>query len=286
MHAPQGGGELVRARLGDHVEHPAGGAPEFGQVAASDDVHLVDELGRQRGAADAVGGVVHRQAVDDVAVLGRGGAGHRRAVQIGAGLGGGLGDALERAHAATLGARPGDRHPLHHLVRDVGADRARPHVDRGRVAGQVDLLLLGGGRDQHAVDPQGGAGPQDDARLLEAGVILLVHPDHVRAGQQAGHPVKARAVGDHGLLALKRRRAHGDDGVGNGGLRVSRCHPPLDDRVAGLGLSGRDRAGIGRQGEREGPQIPGEDASRRVVHRRERLLVPQRGTNVGYTEPV
>jgi hypothetical protein len=63
-------------------------------------LHLLDELDRQAGAVEAEAGVVHRQAVDVILVLRRGGAGDRGPVGIvGAG-----GDASATASKERLAA--------------------------------------------------------------------------------------------------------------------------------------------------------------------------------------
>src|SRR6516165_2984638 len=58
--------ELVTSGLGDRADRATGGPAVLGHVATGDHVHLVDELGSQRGAVHAVGGVVGGKTVDQV----------------------------------------------------------------------------------------------------------------------------------------------------------------------------------------------------------------------------
>src|SRR5262249_32359534 len=62
--------ELVSTRLGGRAQRSAGGPSVLRHVATGDDVDLVEELRGERAAQHAVGRVVHRQAVDQVLVLG------------------------------------------------------------------------------------------------------------------------------------------------------------------------------------------------------------------------
>src|SRR5262249_27117178 len=67
--SPHAAVELVAPGLGDAAHGASGPAPVLGHVAAGDDVDLVEELDGQRRPEDPVGGVVHREAVDEIRVL-------------------------------------------------------------------------------------------------------------------------------------------------------------------------------------------------------------------------
>src|SRR5690606_22449004 len=171
--------ELVGAGLGDRVDDAAGRAAVLGHVPASFDPDLFEELDRQGRAVEPEAGVAHRQAVDVVLVLGRGGAADAGAVGVAAGARGRLGDRLERAVGGALAGGGRDRDPLRHLLVDRQAGGAAADVDRGR--GDLDLDdLASTGADQRDVDANRGSGAQLEAGAAVAGAVFLVkHGDVV-----------------------------------------------------------------------------------------------------------
>ena len=72
--------ELVRAALGDHIDHCARGTAVLRRVAARFHLHLFDEVGEHVLAGCALDHVGRLHAVDDVPVLGGAGTVHREAI--------------------------------------------------------------------------------------------------------------------------------------------------------------------------------------------------------------
>src|SRR5690606_1864355 len=115
VEGPNAAVELVGAGLGDRVDDAAGRPAVLRHVTTRLDPDLLEELDREGGAVETKAGVIHRQAVDIVLVLGRGGARDAGAEGVAAGARGGLGDRLERAVGGALAGRHGDRDPRGHL---------------------------------------------------------------------------------------------------------------------------------------------------------------------------
>ncbi len=233
--------ELVGARLGDHVDDAGGGAAVLGHEGAGLDVYLLHEVREDVGAEGAVGRVGHVLAVEDVAVLGRGGAVEADAVGVGLGARGDDGGGLEVAAHRDVGQE---------LLGHDGAALGAAHVDDGGHAGLDDLLLelhrLG---DHRHVGADGLVEPDADVGAVGRLVALELHRQLVLARRELGDAVAAAPVGDGGLLALK---------VGAGG-----DHQRASHRLAGGSVGDRaddgasslcgDQAGCEQQRERGTP---------------------------------
>ena len=219
--------EFVAARTGHGVDHAAGGAAEFGRVAAGLDLHFLEEVEGHRGKALAPVRVGDVEAIDVGGVLG-----HRRAAEGQAAEGGaGVDDARCEQGDRAEGLVHGESQEL--FAPDVGGRLGRIHVH-----------------------------PIDDARAFhlhgaQVGRARTVEVDRGRAAQRNVDGDRCPARGDH--VVARRQLADAVLAVAVGGDGAAEPGGFVGDRHlrAGLGLA---RHGAGdalrqhRRGERREAQ--------------------------------
>jgi hypothetical protein len=221
--------ELVAARLGHAADRAARRAAVLGHVAAGDDVDLVEELDGERTSENSVGGVVHREPIDQVRALGRGRAVDRDAIEVHRGLRCRRGDRVERANGTADASGAAQREVLDEVLVDGGAHRARAHVDDRCSAGDDDGSALDRLREDLDVESKSPVRGHVEAGARVRVVGLLLEPEGVRARRELGDPVETAGIGHHDLLTLETGRGgrHHDVGDRSMGLcvdDVSRQH--------------------------------------------------------------
>ena len=181
--------EFVRAALGQHVDDAAGRAAEFRRIAGGLDLHFFDEIRQQALARQAADDVAHLDAVDDVPILGRGGAVDHHARGLGLLI-----------HPGRLRQERGEiaavRQEFDLFSADVGRLSALLDVHDGRFRG--DRHLVAQRRQLQAEIGRLDRSELDlDVRDLGRLEARQVGADFVGAGQQRREAEIARAVG-HG----------------------------------------------------------------------------------------
>ena len=212
----EGAGELVAARLGDHVDHAAGEAAVLGRHVGGHGRGLEDrvlDVHVERLAAQVL---VEHDAVQGVEVLVGLGA-RDRGVAAGARRRG----AGRQADRRLDGARDGQllEQRLLHGLRALGAGGHRLEL-----TGDHDLLLHRLGVHHRIQGPRLAGGDADV--VLEGGEGRDLEGDLVVAAGQRLDDVVALRIGDGGLLALQRRRVRGHR---HAGQRLTLVHHAAAD---------------------------------------------------------
>jgi hypothetical protein len=207
--------------LSSDVVDAADGLAVLREVPAGDDVHLLEELGRERGPEDAERRIADGYPVDEEGVLGRGGALEGDAVGVHLRTRRHDRQRLERARRRTLATRRAEGEATDEVLVDADASAARADVDGGRLADDHHLFGLEALGQHLRVDADGGVEAHADAPTTVRPVAVALDPERVIARRQVGDAVRPRAVRHHGLLTLQRRRRQGDDDVGERFLRRS-----------------------------------------------------------------